>query len=247
MRILILGSVIASVLGSPRAGYNAATQSFVIRQLGLVGEEVHHIMFGQVDNCQEFFLVKDFVNDEDRFVEFASKTDIVSCTEPSGSAEIVDAYGIKAEYVCSPGTSNRSIAVSCSAGSSQFGGFVIFLGDEQGCLLENAVGRCGGAFLKFREFTKSIQDALQADITRSLDEIDSSVDTDGSVPVDDVDLSFNTNESAPVEDITADPISVNTVTSDESNPTEIEIPDVEPQEFEIAETTQSETEDIEPL
>jgi len=238
MRFFLLFSVIVSFsLGhKPRVGYNKANQSFVIRRQGAPGvNESHHIMYGIVDMCQEYFFVKDLVNDEDIFVEYAKETEIVSCKEPDASSEIVDAYGITAEFACSPGSSHRALSVTCSAGGSPFGGFLIYLGDKPGCELENAVSRCGGAFVKFQELIKGTQDALQAHLTRRLEEADSSVETDGC---DANPTTCNANSTTEITDSTAPSV--------ESNPAENEVVDIEPQAFESVESTPSQTEDVEP-
>jgi len=249
MRYLIL-SLVAGSLGNHRAGYNAASQLFVIRTEGPRDDQNHQIMYGQVNKCQEFFRVKEFVNDEDSFVEFAKQTDVVSCTEPSGSAEIIDAYGITAKYVCSPGLFDRTITVSCSAGSTAFGGFLIFIGEQPGCEVADAVNRCGGAFLKFRELTKRIQTFIHGDGSnneeepRRLEEGVSTEEIDEVVSTKEIEEVVSTEEMEEIVGEGAD--SVNGATTEESdfehesNPTLSATPDTEPQESEVEESHLSE-------
>jgi hypothetical protein len=259
MRYLIL-SLVAGSLGNHRAGYNAASQLFVIRAEGPRDDQIHQIMYGQVNKCQEFFRVKEFVNDEDSFVEFAKQTDVVSCTEPSGSAEIIDAYGITAKYVCSPGLFHRTITVSCSAGSTAFGGFLIFIGEQPGCEVADAVNRCGGAFLKFRELTKHIQTFIHGDSSnnedesRRLEEVVSTEKIEEVVSTEKIEEVVSTNEIVelvPTEEMkeiikeNADSADGSTTEKSdpehESNPTLSSTPDTEPQESEVEESPPSDS------
>lgn len=157
----------------PQVGYNQARQSFVVRPLG---PKVYQVMYGPMNNCEEFYLFKDF-GDMDSLVQSTRLTNIVSCTEPEGASGVVEAYDIRAVVACSNSVSRRSMAIDCMIGDSPFGGFVIYLDSQPGCEIENATARCGGAFIKYRELTK-VEDDSEESISESepsSDQIDSSL------------------------------------------------------------------------
>ena len=157
--------------------------------------------------------------------------------------------------------------VSCSASSSIFGGFLLHIGDEKGCEFKDAVKRCGGAFVKYRELTKLVQDALQTsnstdtDGFRGLEErIDSEpvnlANNDSVIETDTVNDSSNSEASqsmeqaaeptdSPVEEASDErsnnsTVSVTMDSGQNSNNTESSIQDAEPQVSEVDRNVQSE-------
>ena len=241
----------------PRSGYNRANQSFVIRTMG---PSVHQVMFGPMNNCEEFFLFKES-DDMDSLVEDAKKTNIVSCAQTEEAGGVIDAYDIQADVVCSRGSSRRSMAIDCMIGDSVFGGFVIYIDSEPGCEIADAVARCGGAFLKFRDFSQKVADDSEngnsSDGGNDTVEVESeTVEESGEEAQQADDPSETMEETQPTEETTestsdgfeeTQSVDVSTDSADSSNPDENSNPILTQEASSVNETVPTADDSTEPL